>query len=415
MFKKIFCITALAFIASTTYSQVVSDSVTLGPGYVNQVYYQLSTGTKTTASNKDWDLQFFSSLFSASIRTNGGEGVELYQAASTDTSNFTTTTLDTSSLTILRNGYSSWENDAFTSQSTGHPNYGWGVYQGTGNLVGVKIYAIKLSSGIFKKIWIKKYVSTGNVVFSIANLDGSAMVTKTLNRSTYSTKRHFYYDVENDSVLDVEPAKAQWDFVFRKYSDLAGPSTYYNVTGALTNANIGVAQVDNTPVATAKANFATYALDSSINIIGYDWKSFSFTSGWVIEDSLSYIMKDYNEDVYQVIFTGTTGSSQGKMYFTKEQIAFASIEENSPVVNIGVFPNPTTTYFNLNFELVTNSTPAQIRMMDLNGRIVKTISDNFTNSGFNQLRVDISTLPKGVYFLTVQSGSSLITKRVIKQ
>lgn len=415
MFKKIFCITALAFIASTTYSQVVSDSVTLGPGYVNQVYYQLSTGTKTTASNKDWDLQFFSSLFSASIRTNGGEGVELYQAASTDTSNFTTTTLDTSSLTILRNGYSSWENDAFTSQSTGHPNYGWGVYQGTGNLVGVKIYAIKLSSGIFKKIWIKKYVSTGNVVFSIANLDGSAMVTKTLNRSTYSTKRHFYYDVENDSVLDVEPAKAQWDFVFRKYSDLAGPSTYYNVTGALTNANIGVAQVDNTPVATAKANFATYALDSSINIIGYDWKSFSFTSGWVIEDSLSYIMKDYNEDVYQVIFTGTTGSSQGKMYFTKEQIAFASIEENSPVVNIGVFPNPTTTYFNLNFELVTNSTPAQIRMMDLNGKIVKTISDNFTNSGFNQLRVDISTLPKGVYFLTVQSGSSLITKRVIKQ
>lgn len=415
MFKKIFCITALAFIASTTYSQVVSDSVTLGPGYVNQVYYQLSTGTKTTASNKDWDLQFFSSLFSASIRTNGGEGVELYQAASTDTSNFTTTTLDTSSLTILRNGYSSWEKDAFTSQATGHPNYGWGVYQGTGNLVGVKIYAIKLSSGVFKKIWIKKYVSTGNVIFSIANLDGSAMITKTLNRSTYSAKRHFYYDVENDSVLDVEPAKAQWDFVFRKYSDLAGPSTYYNVTGALTNANIGVAQVDNTPVATAKANFATYALDSSINIIGYDWKSFSFTSGWVIEDSLSYIMKDYNEDVYQVIFTGTTGSSQGKMYFTKEQIAFASIEENSPVVNIGVFPNPTTTYFNLNFELVSSSTPAQIRMMDMNGRIVKIISDNFTNSGFNQLRVDISTLPTGVYFLTLQSGSSLITKRVVKQ
>ena len=77
---------------TTNYSQVVSDSVTLGAGYSNQVFYKLSDGTKTTASNTNWDLQFFSNLRSASIRVNSGIDVELYQAVSTDTTNFATAT-----------------------------------------------------------------------------------------------------------------------------------------------------------------------------------------------------------------------------------------------------------------------------------------------------------------------------------
>jgi hypothetical protein len=416
MLKRLFFISAFAVISTTNFSQAVSDSVTLGPRYTNQVYYELSSGTKTTASNTDWDLQFFTSLFSGSIRINGGAGVELFAAATTDTTNFATSTLDTSSVTSLRDGFSSWQKDAFTSQAPGHPNYGWGIYTGAGNLTGVKIYAIKLTSGVYKKIWIKNFVASGNVIMSIADLDGSNMVTKSLNRASYSTKRHFYYDVENDSILDAEPAKASWDFVFRKYSDMVAPSAYYNVTGALTNANIGVAQVNNTPTADAKTNYSNYSLDSSINILGYDWKSFNMgTFSWDITDSLSYIIKNYNEDVWQVIFTGTTGSSQGKMYFTKEKIATVSLEENSPVINIGVYPNPTTSILNINFELVNTDNAAQLYLYDMNGRVVKMISNDFQNSGFNQLTTDISDLQSGVYFLQIKSGGSSITKRVVKQ
>ena len=155
MLKQILLIATITIFSATNYSQVISDSVTLGPAYGDQVFYQLSSGNKTTANSQSWDLQFFTSLFSASIRVNSGFDVELYQAASSDTTNFTSTTLDTSSLTILRDGYATWETDAFTSQSTGHPNYGWGKYQGLGNIIGFKVYAIKLSSGVYKKIWIR--------------------------------------------------------------------------------------------------------------------------------------------------------------------------------------------------------------------------------------------------------------------
>ena len=415
MIKQLLLISALAVSTLTSSAQVVSDSVTMGAGYSNQVFYQLSTGNKTIANAADWDLQFFSSLFSASIRVNSGFDVELYAAASTDTINFATTTLDTSSLTILRDGYATWETDAFTSQATGHPNYGWGAYQGLGNLVGLKVYAIKLTSSVFKKIWIKEFKTSGTITFTVADLDGSNSFTKTISRSAYSAKRHFYYDVENDSIYDSEPGKTDWELVFRKYSDQAGPQ-YYNVTGALTNDGLAIAQVNNTSIADAQANWNTHTYDSTINIIGYDWKSFNMgTFSWDITDSLSFIMKDYTGDVYQLVFTGTSGSSTGKMYFTKELFSTVSLEENSPVMNVGVFPNPANSFLTVNFELTDASVSTQIRIIDMNGRLVKTIANNFMNSGVNQITTDISDLTQGVYFLQITAGNKSITKRVVKQ
>ena len=415
MIKQLLLISALAASTLTSSAQVISDSVTMGSGYSNQVFYQLSTGNKTIANAADWDLQFFSSLFSASIRVNSGFDVELYAAASSDTSNFTTATLDTSSLTILRDGYATWETDAFTSQATGHPNYGWGAYQGLGNLLGLKVYAIKLTSGVFKKIWIKEFKTSGTITFTVADLDGSNSFTKTISRSAYSAKRHFYYDVENDSIYDSEPGKTDWELVFRKYSDQAGPQ-YYNVTGALTNDGLAIAQVNNTSIADAQANWNTHTYDSTINIIGYDWKSFNMgTFSWDITDSLSFIMKDYTGDVYQLVFTGTSGSSTGKMYFTKELFSTVSLEENSPVMNVGVFPNPANSFLTVNFELTDASVSTQIRIMDMNGRLVKTIANNFMNSGVNQITTDISDLTQGVYFLQIIAGNKSITKRVVKQ
>jgi len=415
MIKQLLLISALAASTLTSSAQVISDSVTMGSGYSNQVFYQLSTGNKTIANAADWDLQFFSSLFSASIRVNSGFDVELYAAASSDTSNFTTATLDTSSLTILRDGYATWETDAFTSQATGHPNYGWGAYQGLGNLLGLKVYAIKLTSGVFKKIWIKEFKTSGTITFTVADLDGSNSFTKTISRSAYSAKRHFYYDVENDSIYDSEPGKTDWELVFRKYSDQAGPQ-YYNVTGALTNDGLAIAQVNNTSIADAQANWNTHTYDSTINIIGYDWKSFNMgTFSWDITDSLSFIMKDYTGDVYQLVFTGTSGSSTGKMYFTKELFSTVSLEENSPVMNVGVFPNPANSFLTVNFELTDASVSTQIRIIDMNGRLVKTIANNFMNSGVNQITTDISDLTQGVYFLQIIAGNKSITKRVVKQ
>lgn len=413
--KTIFLMTfALAFSFNSN-SQVVSDSINMTSGYSNQVFYNIATGTKTSSNSTEWDLQFFPSLYSASIRINSGFGVELYDPANSDTTNFTSTTIDTAGATRLRGTNISWEQDAFTASATGHPNYGWGKYGGSGNITGIKVFVIKLTSGVFKKIWIRSFKNTGEATFSIANLDGSSMVTKTINRSTYTTKRHFFYDVENDSIYNPEPAKADWDFVFKKYEENLGGGSYYSVAGALSNYNTGIAEVSNTLTTTAKSNWNTYALDSSINVFGHNWKAYDFSTGWGVTDSLSYIITAQSGDVYQIIFTGTGGSGNGKMYFTKEIIAFASIEENSPFKNIGVYPNPVQNILNINFELNNVQNNVSFTLIDVNGRIVSRASNNNASTGLNLGEMDMSNLEAGIYFLRINTDNYSETKRIIKQ
>lgn len=413
--KKILLTVASAIIFNTAFLQV-SDSVDLTSGTTQQVFYKLSDGTKTSALSTDWDLQFFSSLFSASIRVNSGFGVELYLSTNPDTTNFATTTLDTTGKTLLHDDNTNWELDAFTATATGHPNYGWGVYQGNGNLAGIKVFAIKLSSGAVKKIWVKKFATNGNIEFVIADLDGSNLVNKTINRNTYSAKHHFYYDVEGDAVLDAEPAKNDWELVFRKYNTDLGGGMYYSVAGVLSNYNIEIAQVNNVEVGTAKANWASYTFSDEIDIVGADWKgSYDFaTSSYPGTDSLSYFIKDNAGDIYQVVFTGATSSSIGKMYFTKELISAVSIEENTPFSSVGVYPNPVNDVLTITYEAKETISNITFDLMDMNGRVVKSLGGQSGISGMNQGRVDVSDLNKGIYLLTIKADNSIVTKKIIK-
>ena len=147
-----------------------------------------------------------------------------------------------------------------------------------------------------------------------------------------------------------------------------------------------------------------------------DWKNFNMgTFRWDNTDSNSFILKHYNGDVYQLVFTGTTGSGSGKMYFTKELFSTVSLEENSPVLNVGVFPNPAQSFLTINFELENANVPTQIRLLDMNGRQVKSITSNFMNSGVNQINTDVSDLKQGIYLLQITAGNKSITKRVVKQ
>jgi hypothetical protein len=408
--------TLLLLIASLTlnlsYSQV-ADSVTLGAGYTDQVFYELSTGTKTTGVSSDWDLQFFASVYSASIRVNSGFGVVLYSVTNPDTANFSTSTLDTIGKTNLRGDNIDWEHDAFTITQTGHPNYGWGHYGGLGNITGNKVFAIKLTSGAIKKIWINSFATSGQVDFTIADLDGTNLVTKTVNRNTYNTKRHFYYDVEGDSFLDSEPVKGEWDLVFRKYEENLGGGQYYAVTGALSNYDREITEIKNVEVGTAKINWSSYPSSTDINIIGQDWKAYQ--GMWVIEDSLSYIIKDANEDMYQVIFTGTGGSSNGKMYFTTELISAASVEENSPFNNLGVYPNPVNDVLTITYEVAEELNNLSFTLVDINGKIVKALGSQQGVVGFNQGKVSLSDINSGVYLLNITTDNYSVTKRIIKK
>ena len=167
----------------------LSDSVVLGPGYVNEAYYKFSSGVVKTAPRATWDIAFRTKKLSSSIIINDGSEVTLFTYPKADTSGWNTMdTVGLSSWQKLYNDPSDWENGAFSRNASGHPDYGWGIYNmATHNLTGDSLYVIKLRNGSLKKLWIMSKKSAANIYnFKYANMDGSDLKTVELNLTILS-------------------------------------------------------------------------------------------------------------------------------------------------------------------------------------------------------------------------------------
>jgi hypothetical protein len=223
----------------------------------------------------------------------------------------------------LYNSYETWSTGAFDANrdSSNPSDFGWGEYNMTTHLIeGDSIYIIKTHDGAFKAVSIDRLAS-GVFTVTHSNLDGSARVTKTLDRSLYDSKNFFYYSMTNDMVKDLEPATADWDVVFSKYLIFFPGFGGYGVAGALHNRGVSVAQVEKNVGAVATlADTVAFPFSTDINTIGYDWKS-AGPSGITLNDTLTYFVKDQNEVINELNFTGYGGSGTGKMVFTVNGVA----------------------------------------------------------------------------------------------
>jgi len=53
----------------------VSDSVVMGPGYADEIYYSMTNGVVSSSPRNTWDIAFRTRVMSSSILTNDGKGV----------------------------------------------------------------------------------------------------------------------------------------------------------------------------------------------------------------------------------------------------------------------------------------------------------------------------------------------------
>jgi hypothetical protein len=422
IYKNIDMIKKILFVASLlsvgySYSQVL-ETVSMNASYSDENYYTLDNDNKVTAVRSDWDLAFASDGVgggTSTVRINGGMGTELYKYsnnisdwATVDTTGFSWSTNQ------LVNSDTSWTTGAFenTTPASGF-DLGWGTYNMITHIVeGDKIFILKLANGDYKKLIINSLIS-GIYSFQYDNLDGSSLVNTTIDKSSYAGKNFGYYSIQNTQEIDREPVSDTWDLVFTKYVTDLGGGTYYPVTGVLSNNGITVAQVNNV----GDVNNITHLghnYETKINTIGYDWKSYSFsTNSYVITDSLVYFIELPNDDIYKVIFTDFGGSANGDFIFTKEKVFSVGVEEKlieSEILNI--YPNPATESVNVTF--VNAKEGSKLSLYDLAGKelIIKNI---ISNSGLTQQEINISHLSKGTYILMLTSDNSRKTQKIIIQ
>ncbi|GAB4449407.1 MAG: hypothetical protein OHK0036_06340 [Bacteroidia bacterium] len=396
--------------AAALQAQTIVDTVSIGAGYANEKWYSLQNDEQGSAPKNNWDIAFETSGMGSAIHINSVIGTKLWFYKNGDTSAWNSIdTTGINSWTARYNSDTSWSVGAFNVPLSSNPyDLGWGIYNNiTHEVVGDSIYIIKLSNNSYKKIWIKK-LSGGTYYFQYADLNGNNLVNTSVSKSPYTSKTLVYYSLQTNTVLDREPVSANWDLVFKQYTAFI-PSPY-TVAGVLQNK--GVTAVKVHPVnASIYTQWYNHTFKTSINNIGYDWKT--YTGSWVIEDSLVYFVKSKQGDIWKVVFTGFGGSTNGNYIFSKEKISPAGVGELNQNVRFVIYPNPSTDVIHIIADSQLHQ-DVSVQVSDISGKIL--IQQNISiNDTFSNYPINISHLSKGIYILNILSNGQIFTQKIIKQ
>ena len=386
------------------------DSVQMGPSYANDIYYSLENGVVATVSRTNWDIGFHTTVWTASIITNGGAGVNLYTYPNADTTGWNTVdTIGMASWPVLYDSEDNWEDGAFNRNAGGHPDYGWGKYNPISHdVVGDSIYILKMADGTYKKIWIVKKNSANNKYFlRQANLDGSDDHTVELEINPYRNVNFVYYAFSTDSFVEREPDTASWDILFTKYIAIQPNGDPYPVVGVYNN--FDVYSNEFYPVAPDFIDYASIPFDSTKSPIGWEWKTFdmgSFT--WTVADSTAFFVKSRTGNVYKLVFTKFAGSGTGNIVFTKEPLT-SGIFDRKENETMMVYPNPVKDQMTINFGKQINST-AHISIYDLTGRMILSTDQQLSGEEIS-LKLPGAGSMHGIYLIRAEAGDGIYTSR----
>jgi hypothetical protein len=381
-------------------------TVSIAPGYADQVWYSLQNGVVGTAPVNNWDLAFEIQGFTASVLVNTQKaGVEVVKSpfSIADWNSMDTTGLST--WPRAHNADTSWSFGALNQGPFADEfDLGWGNYNMITHVVaGDTIFLIHLANGSWRKLRIDG-LATGTYTFTHANLDGSDELVGQINKAAYSTKNFAYWDLETHAAVDREPANDSWDLTFVKY--VAFIPQPYGVTGVLQNKGIEVARAAGIPPVDADWTSAAYS--AHINTIGFDWKRFDMqTFQWVIEDSLSYFVKDHEGNVWHVAFTGFGGSTSGTIDFTQELVSATGLAEQDRTTELHAWPNPT-----LDGQVSIDAGGARVlglEVLDAAGRVVRSGAP-VNRSPFT---LDLDGLGAGMYTLSLFTDRGQAVARVM--
>ncbi len=401
----------LATIFCTCSAQTITpnDSISTGSNYSQMVFYSLSTGTKTTASNTDWHLavttrptDFPSHPFGgATIRINEAQGMRVYIAPNATVSEFNT--LDTAgwqSWHRLHDSDSSIEFGAFNNNrnTTDIFDFGWGKYDFINhNVNGDSVYLIQLPNGELKKFMVIALVYDTAFDLQYANIDNSNLQATHISKLNYQGKGFVYFNLYNNAIYDKEPFSTEWDIQGMRYA--AGFPNRDSVilqTGVWLNKGTTVAKVTGTSV--INDYYFNYSFADSLAAIGWDWQVYdSFTQTYQVKDSLAYFIQTQSGQVYKLIFTAFRGSSTGEMCFYSQLLSSTTAIDAIKYANaLNLYPNPANNFLNVS----TGSTSATlIKVFDVTGNL---LSQNWAAGSTAQ--VNTSLLPDGIYLLNISSA-----------
>jgi hypothetical protein len=399
--------------------------IAAGANYAEQALHDLETGATTQMSNESWDLAFTAwglqdggihvNEAAISTFTTSAPAVELYLA---DTTDFASVTAFDSTFTRLYNDEESWTYGAVNApRSLMNPfDYGWGTYSPASNqVVGDKVYVIKLRSGAFKKFIVESLiVSTYTIKY--ADLDGQNEMTATIDKTNFADLGLAFFSFDTGTTIDVGINK--FDFVFTRYvtplDDGEGNILDYNVTGILTAPGVSVAELENVDPEQVVVETLPETFSTRLDVIGHDWKTFDFMEGWLLRDSVAYVVKTAAGQLYKLVFIDFEGSSTGVATFQKSDLGVLTNtrDVNSVLEGVNVYPNPVVRDVTVTFSLKKAQQRVLLMLFNTAGqRVWSQTTDGV--EGLNALNFSLPELASGTYSLNIRAAHYQTTHQII--
>jgi len=384
------------------------------------VFYSLANGAQTSAPNNDWHIAFsvrhvqppFNTYLGVAIRINEAYGLQLYLCPNQKLSQFSTfDTTGWQSWTRFHNPDTTWTFGAFNANTNfSDPyNYGWGEYSLSDHNVNTDsaIYLIVMPDGSFKKFAMQALIYDTVYDFQYANLDNSGLTNQQVLKNPYPTKSFVYYNLLTNSVLDKEPALANWDLVALRYNNTSyNPANLSQDIGILTNdANSAYAA---SGTAAQQSCYTGSGFSNHINVIGKSWMG---APGDTVIPGLAYFIQTASSG-YKLTVTAFGGAATGVVAFTLSTCASQTgiSEVSSANIQADVYPIPASDGINVTVNS-TEDANAGIKLIDMTGRTI--ISENMILSpGTNTLGLNTADIQPGNYILSISTPACGVNKLI---
>lgn len=425
---------SIAAVVSNGANAQYTDTVTMGQGYANSVYFNLRNGEKTTAPMAQWHIAHTTVTRDNCLRINHMAGFEVYAYPNGDNKDFST--MDTAGWKSWRKFYNDiheHEKGAFNQQKTSMWDFSWGVYDpNTKEVTGDSLYLLVNAVPGFNTTYLKfmpiKQLVTGDFIYRIATLDGSTDRTDTMFQSSGKDKSYKYQHFYNGSVQP-EPVRNNWDLLFTRYPAPTvppggGPTVMYPTMGIESKRGTRVSKITNVSWSDWTDFFSNYSnkvdsaltagngltLSKDLTKIGGDWKTFNGSNGtWTIENQWVYIVESVrtypsgnDTAIYFVNMEKFSGSSKGETILNRYLLSkIPGSVKSDKSLNAEIYPNPATQALYVKLPLNHGKTLAILH--DAQGKSM--MRAEIIGNGSDYYSFNTSNLTPGIYTLVLTDGS----------
>ena len=170
--------------------------------------------------------------------------------------------------------------------------------------------------GIFQVIFDS--LANNRYYFRFAPINGGNINSGVVEKEGIVNYMYFTLSA-GGSVKRLEPSKDKYDLLFTQYTTLLytdiGEPYPYLVTGVLTNRNDVEVAIDTlhefSTITLPQAELLSYS--KSLDVIGYEWKSYNFESGaYTVNSNKTYIIRNNDGLTYKLRFVGFYNSNGEK-------------------------------------------------------------------------------------------------------